>query len=83
MVRLWRCEGVVDRDDGENRPRLVGDTTAHDMEKPKGLSPGFWGDEKVELKESSDSDRLRLRIIVSSGFRIPIGIIMTSSRLVL
>ena len=83
MVRLWRCEGVDDRDDGENRPRLAGDTAAHGIEKSKVLSPGFWGDEKAELKENSDSDRLRLRSIVLSGFRSPIGIMMSCFRLVL
>lgn len=55
-----------DLEDAENKPRLVGEVVVHERVKLNMLLSGCWGEEKAELKESSDSDRLRLRTIVSS-----------------
>lgn len=66
MVRLSRCGDVDDRVDGEKSPRLVGDITVDKAAKSNVLSGlSRWGVENAELKESSDSERLRLRTIMS------------------
>lgn len=61
MVRLGRCEGVEPRD----VVRRMGEVSRSMDEKM--WSDGRWGELKAleELRESSDSERLRLRTIVT------------------
>lgn len=58
IVRLCKYDGVEGRDEGAPQP------TAAIAPKSKEPGSGRRGDDKVDMNESSDSDRLRLRTIV-------------------
>lgn len=61
IVRLGRWDGVEERD--ARKPQL----SVSIVLKSKALLPGRGGEEKAELKDSSESDLLRLMSILTKG----------------